>query len=589
MAQSVRTYIHKRFSTIARLATIMGVSVALVGSFVFYSKIKMSRDLEMLNKSVSVASTVQDLSSEIAMFSVRGDSKSAGNAGKKIDQLQDKSFLSALPPEKKKTFMAETAQIKILGRALLGIKSSTARQQLALSVQNLAQETSSEVVFPFIENLQEKVSKESTVVTGAFGFLVGLSVFLAGILVVLVVKVLRNIDTSVLDPLDKVSGLAGRASRLDFSNMEAGSSHFEEIDSLSISLKNLAQTFRSVLDNLPDVGVVVAEADPEMNNKIIYQNGFFERLYPVIRPGLETMLKKSLPGNMVGQSIHIMHPNPSRIKDILRSLQPGKARENMVIPVDSYMVGSSTLAVAGEGMETTLYVTLWQDKTASYTLKDSIVKTSGNLEKILGVKKEFDSVVSIAEEGLVKVKESFALSGSVVKAMEKMGNTVSQTRDNMQGIRKQVLEFQEEIRSISNIVDSISKIAAQTHVLSLNAAIEAARAGDDGRGFMVVADSVRDLAKNTEELTGSIGEKISRAVGETEKIATLISSLDAGTRSSKDLATEAETQFSSFETIVKDVGESYKTIADKTKVGVGSLDVVNEAVTSFEKLKGVKI
>ena len=78
-------------------------------------------------------------------------------------------------------------------------------------------------------------------------------------------------------------------------------------------------------------------------------------------------------------------------------------------------------------------------------------------------------------------------------------------------------------------------------------------------------------------------------MGETEKIATLISSLDAGTRSSKDLATEAETQFSSFETIVKDVGESYKTIADKTKVGVGSLDVVNEAVTSFEKLKGVKI
>ncbi|WP_203141385.1 methyl-accepting chemotaxis protein [Marinobacter mangrovi] len=196
-----------------------------------------------------------------------------------------------------------------------------------------------------------------------------------------------------------------------------------------------------------------------------------------------------------------------------------------------------------------------QTNSKSVELSESVSTQRSSIEQIVTAVTEMAAsanevatncvdTATISEQGLASTLSGKDIIKRSAASVETLGGRIRSSNE-------MIVELEKETGNINSILSAIQDIAEQTNLLALNAAIEAARAGEQGRGFAVVADEVRNLAKRTQTSTEEVNQILGNLVRRTSDVSSAMTLSAEESSTAVTLSGEALEAFNSIEDAVE--------------------------------------
>jgi len=218
-----------------------------------------------------------------------------------------------------------------------------------------------------------------------------------------------------------------------------------------------------------------------------------------------------------------------------------------------------------------------------------------------GVTRQTDSISMVAtainemQSAIEEVAGNASRAAEITREAETKGHNGAQIIRNssrqVHRLAAQISKAVDVIRKLSSdsdnitsVLDVIRGIAEQTNLLALNAAIEAARAGEQGRGFAVVADEVRTLAQRTQQSTEDIQTMISSLQTGVSDVVNVMETGSKEATETEKLATEAEQELQAILEAISNINDVNTSVASATEQQTQVIDEINRSITDINDL-----
>jgi len=283
--------------------------------------------------------------------------------------------------------------------------------------------------------------------------------------------------------------------------------------------------------------------------------------------------------------VPLTHPNRSdEIGLLLRTFNDGskKFRKQMKSLLDSTNLLVSSIS---------------RISTTASQLATSASETSSSISEVTTTAEEVKQTSQVASEKAEYVARSAdsttRISYAGKQATENTMIGIERIREEMNHIAESTVQLSSQTKSIEDIINTVSDIADQSNILSVNAAIEAAKAGEHGKGFAVVAQEVKTLANQSKEATNQVRE----ILGEIQKAtSTAVMATERGTKTvaeAVELSEQAGDAIDRLSGRVTESSEAAMQITASNQQQLSGMDQLSQAMESIndatqQNLEGVK-